>query len=75
MFSSHWFYQCYRIYIQLFLTPTSLFSEHIIIIIMDLNSPSEPTQVLSMMGAFHTQMRHSTSGSRLSMSNTQGQIV
>ena len=56
------------------LLPTSLFSEPVIIFIMDPNSPSEPTQVLSMMGAFHTQMRHSTSGSRLSMSNTQGEI-
>ena len=33
---------------------------------MDLNSPVEPTQVLSMMGAFRSQLRHSTSGSSLS---------
>ena len=39
---------------------------------MDLNSPSEPTQVISMLGQYHSQLRHSTSGSRLSMSNTTG---
>lgn len=42
---------------------------------MDLNSPNEPTQVLSMLSAFNTQMRHSTSGSRLSMTNTKGQSI
>ena len=42
---------------------------------MDLNSPNEPTQVLSMLSAFNTQMRHSTSGSRLSMTNTQGELI
>ena len=49
-----------------------MFSEHTHIFIMD--SPSEPTQVLSMMGAFQTKIRHSTSGTRLSMSNTHGQF-
>eukprot|EP00092_Neocalanus_flemingeri_P033116 GFUD01036011.1.p1 GENE.GFUD01036011.1~~GFUD01036011.1.p1 ORF type:complete len:782 (+),score=288.73 GFUD01036011.1:56-2401(+) len=29
------------------------------------NSPSEPTQVISMLGAYQTQVRHSTSGSSL----------
>ena len=36
---------------------------------MDLNSPVEPTEVLSMMGAFRTQLRHSTSGSSISKSS------
>lgn len=30
------------------------------------NSPSEPTQVISMLGAYQSQVRHSTSGSSLS---------
>ena len=36
---------------------------------MDLSSPSEPTQVISMLGQYRSQLRHSSSGSRLSMSN------
>ena len=30
------------------------------------NSPSEPTQVISMLGAYQSQLRHSTSGSNMS---------
>ena len=30
------------------------------------NSPSEPTQVISMLGAYQSQLRHSTSGSSMS---------
>jgi len=30
------------------------------------NSPSEPTQVISMLGAYQSQLRHSTSGSNVS---------
>ena len=36
---------------------------------MDLTSPVEPTEVLSMMGAFRSQLRHSTSGSSISKSS------
>ena len=36
--------------------------------IMDLTSPVEPTEVLSMMGAFRSRLRHSTSGSSISKS-------
>ena len=46
-----------------------LCSGHSLTVGMDLNSPSEPTQILSLMGQYHSQLRHSTSTSRMSLGN------
>ena len=35
------------------------------------NSPSEPTQVISMLGAYQSQLRHSTSGSNMTGTGKQ----